>query len=154
MRPRIFDTTDSSEGREKFDSRTQLYATRNQFPLIARIFLSILFIWTAISKILNPVGTQEYMAAHGIPFTDLLLVMTIAVQFLGGISLLLGVKARWGATALALFLIPATLIFHSDFSDPNQSIQFLKNLAIIGGLLMVIQYGSGAIALRFGRRVK
>ncbi|MGK7936493.1 MAG: DoxX family protein [Xenococcaceae cyanobacterium] len=154
MRPKIIDTSALNEDGKKFHSRTEIYATRNHFPLIARIFLSILFISTGISKIMNPVGTQEYMAANGIPLTGLLLVMTIAVELLGGISILLGVKARWGATALILFLIPATLIFHTNFSDPNQITQFLKNLAIIGGLLMVIQHGSGAIALRFRRRVK
>ncbi|MCU0533555.1 MAG: DoxX family protein [Hydrococcus sp. Prado102] len=154
MEPRNLNALDLSEGREEFHSRTGLYATRNQFPLIARIFLSVLFIWTGVGKILNPVGTQEYMAAHGLPLTGIFLAMTIAVELLGGISLLLGIQARWGAAALALFLIPATLIFHTDFSDPNQQTQFLKNLAIIGGLLMIIQHGSGAIALRFGRRVR
>ena len=125
-----------------------LHATRNQFPLIARILMSSLFIWSGISKIMNPVGTQEYMSAYGMKFTSILLVAAIAVEIIGGLSILLGIKPRWGATALALFLVLATFIFHTDFSDQIQQIMFFKNLAMLGGLLMIIQYGGGSIILR------
>lgn len=60
---------------------------------------------------------------------------------------MLGYKARSGAIALAVFLIPATLIFHTNFADRIQQIMFMKNLAILGGLLMIIQYGAGRISL-------
>ncbi len=77
-------------------------------------------------------------------------VTAIAVELLGELSILLvlGIKLRWGAIALALFLIPATFIFHTDFSDPIQQIMFFKNLAMLGGLLMIIQYGEGNIVFR------
>lgn len=126
---------------------TGLYATRNYIPLFARIFLSALFLMSGINKIMNPVATQEYMAANGMPLTQVFLVAAIALELVGGLSLLLGYQARWGAAALILFLIPATVIFHTNFADRLQQIMFLKNLAILGGLLMVIQYGPGQIAL-------
>ena len=128
--------------------RNGLYATRNLFPLLSRILMSAIFILSGIGKIINPVNTQEYMSAYGMSFTSVLLVAAIAVKILGGLSLLLGIKPRYGAIALALFLIPATFIFHTDFSDYIQQIMFMKNLAILGGLLMLIQHGGGNIVLR------
>ena len=150
MRLKITDPY-SAEKRQESYSRTKLQATRHQFPLLARLLISTLFIWAGINKILHPVATQEYMSAYGMPLTNLLLIGAIAVEILGGLSILLGIQARWGAIALALFLIPATLIFHTDFSDQIQQIMFFKNLAILGGLLMIIQYGAGNIILKLRR---
>lgn len=97
---------------------------------------------------MSPLTTQEYMSAYGIPLTSLFLIIAIAVEILGGLSVLLGIKPRWGAVALALFLLPATFIFHTNFSDQMQQIMFFKNLAMLGGLLMIVQYGGGNIVLR------
>ncbi len=130
------------------NSRGTYSNSRNIIPLISRVLLSALFIMSGINKILNPVATQQYMASYGMPFTGLLLIAAIVIELAGGLSVLLGYKARWGAIALVIFLIPATLIFHTNFADQMQTIQFMKNLAILGGLLMIIQYGSGAIALK------
>ena len=118
-------------------------------PLLARICLSTIFLWSGINKILNPVGTQETMAGKGLPFTGLLLVLAIATEITGGLSVLLGYKARWGAGILLGFLIPTTLIFHNNLADRMTQIMFLKNLAIMGGLLMVMEYGAGQIVVRF-----
>jgi len=71
----------------------------------------------------------------------------VVFEVAGGLSILFGFKARWGALALFMFLIPATLIFHTDFSDPNQIGIFLKNLAIMGGLLMVASSGPGSLSM-------
>jgi putative oxidoreductase len=71
----------------------------------------------------------------------------IVVEIGGGLSLFLGFKAKWAALIIALYLIPATLIFHGHFSDQGQFVQFLKNLAIIGGLLMVAAFDGGKISL-------
>jgi putative oxidoreductase len=60
----------------------------------------------------------------------------------------LGYEARIGSVLLLLFLAPATLVFHNPIVDPTQMIQFMKNLAIIGGLLMVTAYGSGPLSLQ------
>jgi putative oxidoreductase len=118
-------------------------------PLIARVFLTVIFFKSAFDKITGFGGTQQFMAAKGIPqaLTGLLLVGAIVAELGGGLSVLLGYKARWGAIALIVFMIPTTLIFHSDFGDRMQVIQFLKNLSLIGGLLMVYSFGSGPISL-------
>lgn len=109
--------------------------------LLSRIFLSAIFIWSGTNKILNPIATQENMSAHGMPLTSIFLVGAIALEILGGFSVLLGIKPRWGAAMLILFLVPATLIFHTNFSLELEQAMFLKNLAMLGGLLMLIRYG-------------
>lgn len=138
----------------EFSPSTQrgLYATRNTLPLIARILLSALFLWSGVNKVFNFAPTQQYMASYGMPLTGLLLVGAILVELGGGLSVLLGVYPRVGAAALAAFTLIAGFIFHSDFSDQIQQIMFMKNIAIIGGLLMIVQYGVGNIGLRLGQR--
>lgn len=116
-------------------------------PLVARIFLAVIFIQTGIDKVADFAGTQQQIASVGIPLAALVTVFTILFEIAGGISLVLGYKARIGAALLLLFLMPATLVFHNPIVDPTQTIQFMKNLAIMGGLLMVVAYGSGPISL-------
>ncbi|WP_072013823.1 DoxX family protein [Myxosarcina sp. GI1] len=140
-------TVSTEVSNDKKSLRRELYATENYLPLLARISLSALFIWSGINKILHPIITQQYMSAHGMPLTSIFLIAAIALELLGACSLLLGIKPRWGATLLIIFLVPATLIFHTNFSTELQQAMFLKNLAMLGGLLMVIQYGGGNIAL-------
>ena len=123
----------------------------NLLSLAARVLLSALFLMSGINKILNPADTQQYMASYGMPLTGLFVMGAIALELAGGLSVLLGYKARWGAIALIIFLIPATLIFHTNFADQMQTIQFMKNLAILGGLLMIVQSGSGDIAIKRDR---
>jgi len=120
----------------------------NYIPLAARICLSIIFLRSGIGKILDFSGTQQFMNANGIPLalTGILLAAAIIFQLVGGLSVLLGYKARWGALILILFLVPTTLIFHNPFA-PQQMIAFLKNLGLIGGLLMVNYTGAGSISL-------
>lgn len=120
---------------------------RSYVPLIARILLGLIFVMSGINKITGFEGTQQYMASHGIPLTAVVLMAAIAVEILGGLSVILGLWARAGAAVLFVFLIPATLIFHTDFSQETQMIMFLKNLSIMGGLLLVMAFGSGQYRL-------
>lgn len=144
--------TDSPDSPSEPPHTAGLQATRNHLPLISRILLSVLFLWSGVGKISRFAATQAYMAAHGMPLTGLFLVAAIVLEIGGGLSVLLGFYARIGAAALALFTLAATVIFHSNLADPMQQIQFTKNLAILGGLFMVVQHGAGNIALRLGQR--
>ena len=116
-------------------------------PLAARICLCSIFLKAGIGKILGFGGTAEMMAARGLPIPEVLLIFTIAFQLLGGLSLLLGYKVKIGSILLILFLIPATLVFHNPLADPSQINDFLKNIGLIGGLLMVIYAGAGALSI-------
>lgn len=116
-------------------------------PLIARTLIAAIFLMAGTEKVFDFSGTQQYMASKGMPLTALFLVGAILAELGGGLSVLLGLKARWGATALFLFLIPTTLIFHTEFSVQLQVIMFMKNLAIMGGLLMVAYFGPGPVSI-------
>ena len=121
----------------------------NPAMFLGRIFLALLFVVSGIGKITGYAGTAAVMASKGLPVVDILLPLTIAVELGGGLLLALGWKARWAAAALFLFLIPTTLIFHQFWGiDPKlvqmQKIHFLKNVAIMGGMLLVLATGAGA----------
>ena len=116
-------------------------------PLAARICLCIIFINSGIGKIFGFAGTAEMMAGQGLPIPQVLLVFTIAFQLLGGFSLLFGYKVKIGSLLLILFLIPATLVFHNPIANPDELNAFLKNIGLIGGLLMTMYAGAGALAV-------
>ena len=77
-------------------------------PLLGRILLSVIFIIAGINKITGFEGTAGYMASKGLPMVEVLLVLTILIELGGGLMILLGWQARWGATAIFLFIIPVT----------------------------------------------
>lgn len=116
-------------------------------PLVGRILLSVIFIMAGWSKITGFEGTLGYMASKGLPFTEILLVLTIIIELGGGLLILLGWQARWGALAIFLFIIPVTIIFHPFWADPSQFNVFFKNLAIMGGMAYIVSYGSGPLSL-------
>jgi putative oxidoreductase len=108
----------------------------------ARILMSLIFILSGFGKITGYAGAQQYMESGGLP--GALLPLVILVELGGGLLLLLGFKARWAAAALAAFSLVAALIFHRNFADQMQMINFMKNLAMAGGLLLVVAHGAGA----------
>jgi len=118
--------------------------TDDVLALVGRLFVAIIFLASAFGKITNFDGTLQFMDSHGLPAVNLLCVGAILVEALGAIALILGYKTRWGAAGLAVFLVAATWVFHTA---PDQRIQLLKNLAILGGLLNLIAQGPGDISL-------
>ena len=120
---------------------------KNPIPLIARILLCFIFIVAGIGKITGFAGSQQYMSVYGMPATGFFLVIAILIEILCGLSILLGFKARWGSIILAVYMVIVTLIFHTKFFDPMMFIMFQKNLAIIGGLLLIFHFGPGPISV-------
>ncbi len=135
--------------------------------VFARFLISLVFLAGAVHKIFHwhdtetmilntlcewqfNVGFSDNMQtclAYMIPFTPLLLVIATLFELLGGLSVLLGVKEKWGATMLILVLIPTTILIHQFwFIDGSaremQMTHFLKNMAILGGLLMIVLQGT------------
>ena len=121
--------------------------TDDVLALVGRLFVAIIFLASAFGKITNFDGTLQFMEAHGMPAANLLCVAAIVIESLGAVALILGYKTRWGAAGLAVFLVAATWVFHTA---PDQRIQLLKNLAILGGLLNLIAQGPGGISLEGG----
>jgi putative oxidoreductase len=120
---------------------------KTYFPLVGRILLAVMFVASGVSKVLQPSMTEGYMAANGVPLVGLFLVLAILTEVGGGLSLVLGLLTRWGAAVLVIFIIPTTLIFHTQFSDQHQMIHFMKNVSIVGGLLMILANGPGEWSL-------
>jgi putative oxidoreductase len=122
-------------------------------PLAGRVLIAPLFLISGFHKITGFAGTAGFMASKGMPFAEVLLVGAIAFEIAGGLMVLAGWNARWGAVLLALFTIPATLIFHNFWAVDaaqyqNQFNHFMKNLAVLGGLAYIIAMGSGPYSLR------
>ena len=125
-------------------------------PLAARILLAQIFIVSGIGKIGGFAGTAGFMAGAGLPFAPVLLTLTIALELGGGILLVLGWQARWVAAAFFGFTFLTAMIFHPFWnSDPasifGQMNNFMKNLAIMGGLLHLYAFGPGHFSIEARR---
>lgn len=117
--------------------------TDDILALAGRLLLASIFLASAFGKITNFDATVRYMETYALPSAPLLCAAAVAIEALGGVALILGYYARWGAGALAIFLLAATWIFHGGI---DQRIHLLKNLAILGGLLQVMAFGPGAMS--------
>jgi putative oxidoreductase len=122
-------------------------------PLAGRLLLANIFIVSGFKKIAGFGATAGYMASKGLPMAEVLLVLTILIELGGGVLILLGWQARWAAVAVLLWMLPVTFIFHAYWgleSDQMrmQFIQFQKNLAIMGGLIYIVAFGSGPYSLK------
>lgn len=116
--------------------------TRIRYPA-ARASLGALFFILGLTKAFGFSGVAGWMASSGLPFAKVLLVLTIAIEVGAGLLLIVGRQTRWAALALALFIVPVTLVFHAFWNADAASFQdqlthFLKNLAILGGLLLLL----------------
>ena len=130
-----------------------MQSTINNFgPLIGRILLAAIFLMSGIGKIGGFAGTAGYMASKGIPMTDVLLALTIVIEIGVALMLIAGFNARLGATALFLWMIPVTFVFHNFWAMPAdqqmiQQIMFMKNLGLMGGMLYIMAFGSGPMSI-------
>jgi putative oxidoreductase len=115
--------------------------------LIGRILIAILFIIAGIGKIENPAGTMQYIASGGLPLPMAAYLVAVLIEVGGSILLVLGWQTRAVAAIMALFTLVTAFAFHKNFADHGQQINFLKNLAIAGGLFHILAYGAGAFSL-------
>jgi putative oxidoreductase len=126
-------------------------AVKTYGPLAGRILLALLFVISGFNKLVGFEGTVGYIASKGLPLPQLAAAGAIAVELIGGILLVIGWQARCAATAIFLFLIPTTLLFHPFWAvtagKQLETIQFMKNLCIMGGMLYVMAYGAGPFSV-------
>lgn len=125
---------------------------QNPLSLIGRLLLAALFLPAGISKIGGFAGTAGYIASKGLPLPEVGAAIAVAVEILGGLALILGFGTRLAALALALFTLVATFIFHNYWGVPAdqafvQQLMFYKNIAVVGGLLVLAAHGAGAWSL-------
>lgn len=123
----------------------------NLASLFGRQLFSIIFILSSASHF-NP-STVEYAARHGVPFAAALVPLSGVIAFVGGLSVLLGYRTRFGAWLLTLFLVPVTLVMHNFWavSDATafqvERALFLRNVALLGGALLIGYFGGGPLSL-------
>jgi putative oxidoreductase len=122
--------------------------------LLARIWISFVFIYEALDALVFFHKTKATMTAYGILWQqDLVLKVTIFILLIGGILVLIGYFARVGATMLLLYWLPMTLIVYSFWDDPGElrrlhTLYFMRNLALCGGLLLLIANGAGKYSIK------
>ncbi len=122
--------------------------TSTPVVVIARVLLAAMFILAGFSKFGNLQGTAGYIASGGLPMASVLAFLVASLEVVGGIALAIGFQARIAAAALAGFTLLATFLFHNFWAMPAeqafvQQLMFMKNLAVVGGLLMVFSFGAG-----------
>jgi putative oxidoreductase len=127
-------------------------STQDTAALVGRIMLAVIFILSGFGKITGFDGAVGYIASKGLPMPQVVAGLTILVELGGGILLAIGYKARWAALALGVFTILAAVIFHNFWAveaaqKQMQQIQFLKNIGITGGMLMVFAFGPGRLSV-------
>jgi putative oxidoreductase len=125
-------------------------ALRSVGALLGRFMLAFIFVAAGFEKVLGPGGTMQYMASAGMPKSLIpeLFVVTVIVELIGGLLLIAGWHARLVAFIMFLWFIPVTIMFHVI---PGQTIEWEKNLAIMGGLLLVAVHGPGAFSIDSAR---
>jgi len=121
-------------------------------PLLGRILIALIFLMSGYSKIGGFASTAGWMASKGLPMADVLLAITIVIELGGALMIITGFKARLGAMALFLWMIPVTFVFHNFWAIPAaeqqiQMIMFMKNLGLMGGMLYIMAFGSGPMSL-------
>jgi putative oxidoreductase len=119
--------------------------------LTGRILYSLIFIMSGFSHFADQ--SVKYAEAQSVPVASFAVPLSGLIAVLGGISILIGFKAKWGAWLIVLFLIPVTWWMHSfwSVSDPMtrqiQMAMFMKNVSMLGGALLIAYHGSGPISL-------
>lgn len=120
--------------------------------LIGRLLIAAIFLMSGIAKLTDTSGTVAHMTAMNIPYPDTLAIVAGVAEILGAVALIAGFLTRLGSLGLILYMIPTTLIFHafwqySGKEQMPQMVNFMKNLAIIGGLSALVAFGAGRFSL-------
>jgi putative oxidoreductase len=119
--------------------------------LIGRILFSFMFLMTPMG--LFSAGAIQYAASAGVPLASVLVPLSGVMAFIGALSIILGYKAKIGAWLVVLFLVPVTFMMHQfwNISDPMSRqmgmTEFMKNLSMLGGALLLTYWGAGPMSL-------
>ena len=113
--------------------------------LVARVFISLIFLLSGINKIGNYEGTVGWMESLGMP--GIFLIPAIILEIGAPILIIVGYKVKISAALLSAFCVATAIIFHSDFSDQMQFISFMKNIGLAGGFLFIVVNGAKDFSL-------
>lgn len=129
-----------------------MQSTQSTVNLVARLLFVALFLPAGISKLTGFGGTVGYFNSLGIPAASLAVAATIAIEILGSLAILIGFKTRTAAAILAIFTVAASIAGHAYWAVPAeqvfvQKLLFFKNMAVVGGLLLLAIQGAGKLSL-------
>ena len=119
--------------------------------VLGRFFFALIFLLAGANHFNKQ--TIGYAASQGVPLASIAVPLSGVVAIAGGLSILLGYRAKLGAWLIVLFLIPVSLMMHKFWtvSDPMmaqiQMILFMKNVSMLGGALLISQFGAGPFSL-------
>ncbi|MGH7819802.1 MAG: DoxX family protein [Candidatus Binatia bacterium] len=117
--------------------------------IAGRCLFALIFVVSGLNHLLASRELVALASARGVPAPRLAVLGSGALILAGGLSVALGYHARTGAWLLVLFLVPTTLVMHpfwgiaDDVVARNQMLQFMKNVSMLGGALMIAHFGSG-----------
>jgi putative oxidoreductase len=120
--------------------------------LFGRIVMSVIFITSGFGKLMGFSETAHMIESKGVPLPEIAAVIAVLIELGGGLALLFGWKTRWAAVAFVVFLVVITPIFHGFWTmegaarSANQ-INFMKNLTILGGFLLLYAFGPGRYSI-------
>jgi putative oxidoreductase len=123
----------------------------NYLVLLGRMLYSAIFVMAGPGHF--TARTIAYAASKGVPMASIAVPLSGVIALVGGLSILLGYKARYGAWLLVLFLVPVTVMMHNFWaiSDPmsamTQRIMFEKNLSMLGAAFLIAHFGSGPLSV-------
>ena len=125
-------------------------------PLFARILLSVVFILGGIGKIFAFSLEEGFVAAKHLPLPAVALGVALIIELVGGLAILAGLRTKFTAWIVFLYMIPTTFLFHNFWAMQGADrldamIHFEKNLAIMGGLLLLAAFGAGAYSVDSAR---
>ena len=120
--------------------------------LLGRILLAVMFVISGYSKLTGFGGAVGYIVSKGLPMPQVLAGIAILIELGGGLALIMGWKTRWVALAFIVFLLVITPIFHNYWAAPpeqmmGQQINFMKNVSILGGMLLLLGFGPGRFSI-------
>lgn len=132
-----------------------LDSLKTPLVVLGRILIALMFVLSGIDKLTNIQATAGYLPSGGLPASSFLVVLTGLFEVLTGLAIATGFLARWAALAVAAFTLVASVLFHAYWSAPADQqmvtqLLFMKNIAIVGGLLVLAALGPGPASL--GRR--
>lgn len=120
--------------------------------LVGRILLALMFIPAGFGKLANIAGTATGFASKGLPFPLVVAVLVGVLELFGALALVIGYQVRWVGLALGLFTLGASVIGHAFWAVPeaqqmmHQSM-FMKNISVMGGMLLISALGAGAFSV-------
>jgi putative oxidoreductase len=120
---------------------------RTYLAPLGRFLLVAIFLFSGAGKIANPSGTIAFIGSTGAPLPAVGYALSVAVEIGVSALFLIGYRTRAAAAILALFCVATAVLFHNNFADQNQMINFMKNFAMAGGFLQVVALGAGSFTL-------